>query len=173
MEKSCKFNCEEIKKLKKALEVLKKENDKLKKDNLLKEYNVYNRHYLDELLKTEYYPKLENKENWFFNISLIDLDNLHNINREKGYEEGDKFIKNVVKTVKERMEENNVSGRIFRIGGDEFIVIYQPYDYLDLEEIPNITYATGTFNSKEKFKSVLKDLDKIIISEKEKKKIKR
>lgn len=166
----CKFQCEEIKKLKKAIEVLKKENEMLKKDKLLSDFNVFNRHYLDELLKEEYFPKLENKEGWFYNVALMDLDNLHNINREKGYEFGDIFIKNTIKKIKNIIEETKASGRIFRIGGDEFLIIYQPYDYVDFDLINDITFAIGTFNSKESFKNEIKNLDEIIISKKSLKK---
>ena len=168
----CKCN-RKIKKLKKTIEVLKKENEFLKKDTLLKDFNIFNRHYLNELLKKEYIPKLKNKSDWFYNIILIDLDNLHNINREKGYDKGDEYIISIIKKIRELMNKKNVSGRIFRMGGDEFLIIYQPYDCLNLNKIKGITYASGILSSKENFKDTLKKLDNEIIQKKKEKHLKR
>jgi len=158
------MTCEEkVELLEEIISDLKKEIESLKKDYLTQ---VYNRHYLDELLKTEYKEQIKIKNKWFYNLILIDLDNLHLLNREQGYEAGDEFIINVVKQIKNLMKEQNVSGRIFRIGGDEFVVIYQPYDKLNLSSIKNITFAEGYFGNNLSFHESIKQLDKIIIEKK-------
>jgi len=158
------MSCEErIELLEEIISDLKKKIENLKKDHLTQ---VYNRHYLDELLKTEYKEQIESKNKWFYNLILIDLDNLHLLNREQGYEAGDKFIINVVEQIKKLMKKQNVSGRIFRIGGDEFVIIYQPYDKLDLSSIKNITFAEGYFGKNLSFRESIKQLDKIIIKKK-------
>jgi len=158
------MSCEErVKELEEIIALLKKENEELKKDHLT---NTYNRHYLEECLLHEYYPYLKTKQNWFYNIILVDLNNLHKINREQGYEAGDKFIIDTVKKIKEEMKKQKVSGRIFRIGGDEFLIVYQPYDVLVIEHIPNITCTKGKFDLNNDFKKVIKELDKQIIKQK-------
>ena len=155
----------EIEKLKQTIEILKKENDFLKKDHLLMDYNVYNRHYLEESLKDEYYPKLKNKD-WFYNFALIDINNLHHINRKYGYDEGDNYIRNVSRQILNDMNNRNVTGKIFRIGGDEFLIIYEPYDFIDFDNIDNITYSIGRFKDKKSFKREIKRMDKEIIKNK-------
>jgi len=144
--------------LEKMIKELKKENEKLKKDNLT---GVWNRHYLDEMLANKYNIEIEN--GWIYNVVLIDLDGLHDLNREKGYEAGDKFILSVTESIKKKMEEGNISGDIFRIGGDEFIVIYEPYEELDLSDIKNITFAKGYFYKDFNFRELIKKLDSKII----------
>jgi len=158
--------CKKLQELQEAFSLLKKENEKLKRDQLTR---VYNRHYLDECLLHEYKPQLNTRANWYYNIILIDLDNLHNINREQGYDKGDEFILKIVSKLQKEMNKQNVSGKIFRIGGDEFLIIYQPYDVLDIDNIPNITYAKGKFDLTNTFKKVIKELDKQIIKQKESK----
>jgi GGDEF domain-containing protein len=154
---------EQLQECQKAIEILKKENEKLKRDNLT---NVYNRHYLDECLEVEYYPKIYQHKDWFYNIILIDLNDLHNYNRKFGYEEGDKFIKNTVSKIKSEMKKQNVSGRIFRIGGDEFLIVYQPYDVLNLDVIKGITCTKSFFNKEKAFREAIREADKEIIKKK-------
>jgi GGDEF domain-containing protein len=144
--------------LEQLIKELKNENIKLKKDNLT---NVWNRHYLDEMLSTKYKDRI--KKGWIYNVILIDLDGLHELNRTKGYEAGDEFIINVVEQIKKIMSENNVTGDIFRIGGDEFLIIYEPYDDINLDDIKNITYAKGYFYKGYEFRELMKKLDSKII----------
>jgi len=154
-----------IKSLENEIKKLKIENEKLKRDNLT---NVYNRHFLDELLYGEYKEKLENN-GWFYKIILIDLDDLHNYNRLHGYEAGDKFIVNIINKIKQEIKKQNVSRRIFRLGGDEFVVIYQPYDDLDLSHIDNITIGKGTFSKIKPFREAINEADDEIIQKKKNK----
>ena len=158
----CKKSCEYVDLLIKQINSLKKNVEKLEKDFLT---GAYIRHKLDLLLNEEYLPKCQNKEFWFYKIALIDVNNLHKINREKGYKAGDELLVSVVNDIKNKMEKQNVSGRIFRIGGDEFLVIYQPYDKLNLKS-DKYEVAYSAFNSKETFKKALKDMDSEIIKKK-------
>ena len=160
----CGHKCEYALMLEELIKQLKKENEKLKKDHLTQ---VWNRHYLDEMLKIKYNEKI--KKGWIYNIALIDLDGLHELNRTQGYEKGDEFIINVVKQIKELMKESNVEGDIYRIGGDEFIIIYEPYDVINFEKIKNITYSVGYFHEKLSFKEAIKQLDSNIIELKKRK----
>jgi two-component system cell cycle response regulator len=161
----CKNKCSYLKMLEEEIKNLRKENERLKKDHLT---GVWNRHYLDEMLEKEYIPKI--KKGWFYNVFMIDIDNLHNYNREKGYLEGDKYIKEIVSKLKNEIKKQNVSASIFRTGGDEFIIFVQPYDDLNLNNINNITFSKTIFDQTVTFKEVVDKLDKIIIEEKNKKK---
>jgi len=157
-----------IEKLKKENQILHEEIEILKKDPLTQ---TYTRRYLDELIEEEYLPKLKNRKNWFYNIYLLDLNNLHDINRKQGFEAGDKYIKNSITYVKNIFDKFNASYRIFRLGGDEFIVISQPYDHisLDLLENPNYEIVKTEWNNTLSFKEVIKKLDSELINKKNKK----
>ena len=157
----CQKKCDYLKSIEKRLKELEIENEKLKRDNLT---NVWNRHYLDELLEKEYYPKIE--KGWHYNVYMIDINDLHYYNRKYGYVEGDKYIKDIIDNIKKEMEKQKVSGSIFRTGGDEFLIFIQPYDNLELNNIKNITYAKDTFKFGDKLRDVIKRLDKKIIKDK-------
>jgi len=62
-------------------------------------------------------------------VCVIDLDNLHNINRIEGYCKGDEYIlKNIDKLITVFNKEN-----VYRIGGDEFAIIVKS----DIESVCN------------------------------------
>lgn len=51
---------------------------------------------------------------------MIDIDHFKSINDTYGHEEGDRVLKNLVKMVTERIRGTD---RLFRLGGEEFVVI--------------------------------------------------
>jgi len=95
-------------------------------------------------------------------VCIIDLDNLHNINRTKGYCKGDEYIlENVSKLASVFNKEN-----VYRIGGDEFAIIVKS----DIEQICNkitmindfFTYSCGKLLDYTSIRDLIKDLtDKI------------
>ena len=155
--------------LENKIQELQKENEKLKKDELT---GAFNRHYLDEQIKKLYEPELQHKSFWFYNVYLFDLNNLHEINRKEGYEKGDEYIKSFFKYIKKILNTNSLSGRIYRIGGDEFILITQPYDKINLSDLNNkdFEYSYKEWKYPEKFSKIIKNLDAEIIRKKSKKK---
>ena len=80
-----------------------------------------------------------------FYFVLIDIDNLHNLNREKGYHEGDKVIKSVADNLIEQFEFH----QCYRISGDEFAVLVRAYhcDEAEMNEklktVKNSTWVLG------------------------------
>jgi diguanylate cyclase (GGDEF)-like protein len=116
------------------------------------------------MLEDVYLPKIN--KGWYYNVFMIDINDLHNYNRTYGYNEGDKYIKNIVNEIKKAIKEQKVSASIYRTGGDEFIIFVQPYDKLSLNNINNITYAETIFNSEKTFKQVVDELDEKIIKDK-------
>jgi diguanylate cyclase (GGDEF)-like protein len=158
---ACQDKSSYIQMLEEEIKKLKIENESLKKDRLT---GVWNRHYLDEMLEKEYLPKIQ--KGWIYNVFMIDINDLHNYNRKYGYLEGDKYIKNIIEQIKEEMNKQNVSGSIFRTGGDEFIIFVQPYDNFKLNNIKNITWSQTYFDFTKDFKKVINELDKKIIKQK-------
>lgn len=80
--------------------------------------NIYNRTKYNEV-----YYSLKNKQ--LHNIGLIyfDLDGLKLINDTKSHTAGDKYIKHAAKIISHKFKNE-----VYRVGGDEFIVISQNID---------------------------------------------
>ena len=68
-----------------------------------------------------------------FAIIVFDLNGLKIINDTLGHQAGDQFIKDGCSLICDRFHHSPV----YRIGGDEFVVIAQNRDYLQLDEILN------------------------------------
>ena len=145
--------------------MLKKEIEKLKRDQLT---GVYNRHYLDELVNNEYKKCLENSVKCYYHVYLIDLVNLHRINRTEGYEMGDLYIKEVATFLQNVIREHNANGKVFRIGGDEFLIIINSSDYIPIEKFENSKFdiVYGKWDKSKSFSEIMKLLDKEIIKTK-------
>ncbi|MCR5279946.1 MAG: GGDEF domain-containing protein [Lachnospiraceae bacterium] len=81
--------------------------------------------------KTAYSQEVENIKiqmaagNKFFGVAMIDMNDLKYVNDTFGHEKGDIAIKKLCKTVCEVFEHSPV----FRVGGDEFVVILRGTDY--------------------------------------------
>jgi len=58
-------------------------------------------------------------------VPLIDIDNFKNVNDQYGHDVGDKVIKQVVGVIYRHMEESDL---LFRLGGDEFLLIFPQKD---------------------------------------------
>ncbi|NPA66281.1 MAG: diguanylate cyclase [Epsilonproteobacteria bacterium] len=79
---------------------------------------VYNRFYLDEVLKKQYYRLKRNNERC--SLIIIDIDYFKKINDLYGHIEGDKVLILVAKLIQEHIRESDVFGRW---GGEEFFII--------------------------------------------------
>ncbi len=75
----------------------------------------YNRHYLSEIE-----PKLKNERLYPLCFILIDLNELKQINDNFGHSAGDEAIKTASLLIKENIPNHDY---IFRMGGDEFLII--------------------------------------------------
>jgi GGDEF domain-containing protein len=143
----------------KEIEKYQKEILKLKTDQLT---GIGNRFKLNDYLEDM------NREKTY-KVILIDVDNLHNVNREKGYLEGDKYLLDIVNNIKEKL--TNTSAVFFRIGGDEFLIFHYLYDTVDLSKIKNITYTSFVwYPEKLTFRNLMEELDKNLIKLKNKNK---
>jgi len=154
----------EILRLKEEIELLKKLVKKYKFDFLT---GLMQRIDFDEKLSEFLNNQIINGNNNFY-LVLVDLNNLHKINREKGYLEGDKFIKEISEKLVKIFSFDNV----YRIGGDEFAILLKDIDEEKIKEklknIKNITF--GIINSKNKIKAneLFKEADKILVKYKKK-----
>ena len=106
----------------------------------------------------EYNQKIENGEKTEFAIIMCDVNNLKVTNDSLGHEAGDKLIK----TACSKICSAFVHSPVYRIGGDEFVIVASGSDYEDrkayfakLREMAarkedGITFASGmsAFNPK-------------------------
>ena len=132
--------------------------EELKKDELTK---LGNRHKLKEFL--EKYVD----DDKYYDVILFDLNNLHTINRNYGYEAGDKYILEFVNILKKIFKKENTM--IFRIGGDEFLV-FSKMQISNLDEIKNYAIHSKEvwYPKEENFYNLLSKLDRELIDLKKK-----
>jgi diguanylate cyclase (GGDEF)-like protein len=79
--------------------------------------------YIDFLKSIEY--RSENGTLKEYGVIVFDLNDLKKVNDNKGHAEGDEYIKSACKMICQRFKHSPV----FRIGGDEFVVILEGEDY--------------------------------------------
>ncbi len=84
-----------------------------------------------ENLKDELDEKLQNGEQLKFAIVECDINNLKVINDSQGHEAGDLYIKNSCRFICNHFKHSPV----FRVGGDEFVVILTDEDYEQKEKL--------------------------------------
>jgi len=60
-----------------------------------------------------------------FILALVDLNDLHNLNFDKGYDQGDSELQLLAKDLTETFDESI----IYRIGGDEFAILCRSESY--------------------------------------------
>ncbi len=81
--------------------------------------SVFNRRAGMELISKKY--ERAKQEEIGFTICFIDMDNLKTVNDTFGHLEGDSFIIEVCKILKEEIQPDDL---IFRYGGDEFMILF-------------------------------------------------
>lgn len=96
--------------------------------------NVYNRRYFNEI-----FPKILNsvkRKNELICFMFIDIDNFKLYNDNYGHDKGDLVLVNFAKSLKESLHRFN--DYVFRLGGEEFVVIYTANDKDKAIEFANI-----------------------------------
>jgi diguanylate cyclase (GGDEF)-like protein/PAS domain S-box-containing protein len=96
---------------------IQKELDYLSSHDMLT--GLTNRYSLTNQLEYIISNSKRNKQR--FSLFYIDLDNFKLVNDTFGHDQGDALLKNIARTLKKHVRENDIFARI---GGDEFIIIY-------------------------------------------------
>jgi len=91
--------------------------------------NLPNRRKLNELLKE---AKSAVKENYYFAVMLMDIDNFKHINDYYGHEIGDHVLVEYGKRLSKILDEMGIAGRY---GGDEFVVLLPYRTQQEVKEI--------------------------------------
>ena len=134
--------------------------------DLQKEVIKYKYDYLTGLklridFEEELFDLFSNKADFY--LIMVDINNLHNINRDYGYHEGDLVIKKVSRIIKKYFPSLS-----YRIGGDEFIILEENLDFRHREFVKEIKrYCTiSVIKKTKKCKSsdnLIKKADKVMI----------
>jgi len=80
---------------------------------------LYNRRYLDQILKDEFHTAKEQKKD--LSVALCDIDFFKSINDELSHNIGDETLKAIAGIIKQTTRKNDV---ISRYGGEEFVIIF-------------------------------------------------
>jgi len=104
-----------------------------------------------------------------FILAMIDLNGLHALNRDVSFEAGDEFIQTVANQLKDKFEDSI----IFRIGGDEFMILKRGNDIGEfnkrLNSIDGVeVFSTTTQDGHETEVDMFNAVDDGIIKKKEK-----
>lgn len=81
---------------------------------------------VDELTR-----KMQNENNIKFAVLMNDINHLKKINDRHGHDAGDNYIKNCCRIICDIF----VHSPVYRIGGDEFVVILEGSDYLNRDKL--------------------------------------
>ena len=112
-------------KLEKEVNALKEERrllkDKQSKDGLTR---AFNRGALNEDI--EKFKKLPMDIE--MDIAFVDADHFKHVNDTYGHKMGDEVLKNIVNVIFQKIREYNISGRLYRYGGEEFLIIARSND---------------------------------------------
>ena len=84
-----------------------------------------------EVTMRELQKRIAMRENVQFAIALFDCDDLKEINDQYGHEKGNIYLRNACHLIC-RIFERSV---VYRVGGDEFVVILQNEDYKDRDKL--------------------------------------
>ena len=137
---------EQVKKDQEYFRVLTAARDIANLDSLT---GVKNKHAYDET-ETRLDRIIEKSESPEFAIAVFDLNGLKEINDTRGHQVGDQFIKDGCQYICRTFQHSPV----FRVGGDEFVVISQGDDYKNIDSLM-AGFIKANFERKEKGEVVI------------------
>jgi len=87
--------------------------------------SAWNRRYLEVQFKRVIRRMMERSHSKVY-FGLIDVDDFKLINDEHGHHAGDQVLRKIADTFQQSLGENSY---VFRIGGDEFVILFEADDY--------------------------------------------
>lgn len=110
---------------------------------------------------------LFNTQTPFF-FTLIDINNLHIINKTQGYRAGDKVIQEVANELKLLMKKQKTS-HIYRIGGDEFVIISTQDISNALNPLKKASFCSTFYNNDKTYNDLFDEADNQLMQIKQQK----
>lgn len=78
--------------------------------------------------------EMVNKNKGYYSLISIDMNDLKIINDNKGHAEGDKALVTCANIIRDTLP---INADIFRMGGDEFVILYRTTDKNEVELLVN------------------------------------
>ena len=94
---------------------------------------LYNRRFFDEIFPSQI--KMTKRDKTTLVFCMIDIDHFKQFNDIYGHQEGDTALKTVAITLKKHLQRPN--DFIFRLGGEEFGILFSTKDENDITQITN------------------------------------
>ena len=94
-----------------------------------------------------------------FYLMMTDVTGLHSVNRESGFEAGDKLIQQVARD----LEDIRYEWETYRVGGDEFMTILFSRHTDCVANATSACVFSGDYN---KLEDMIKDVDKLVTDKK-------
>lgn len=91
---------------------------------------IYNRRFAYHILSQQI--KLAKREKDSFSVGFVDIDNLKIVNDTYGHAAGDRLIKTVVESLRHEVRESDY---IFRMGGDEFLILFPRATQIEADNV--------------------------------------
>ncbi|MFL1696307.1 diguanylate cyclase [Weissella kandleri] len=98
--------------------------------------NAYNRESFDSVFNEVFDAFSNNQIPW--SLLLFDIDNFKQVNDTYGHLVGDEVLKQVTSSVQSTLIETNSSGQLFRLGGEEFGIIFRNKTEMEAVEAAEI-----------------------------------
>lgn len=133
---------------------------------------LYNRSIYEKALQ-----EIEGKKNCI--LSMLDINNFKHINDTYGHDLGDRCLVTFARIFQEQLQQNS---KMYRIGGDEFVIISKKQSYDEvLAELThirailnekNLDFAFGTYSysTTDNLRSILKSADELMYKDKKNRK---
>ena len=117
----------------------------LSKEDLIAMVMTLQKDTLTGVYKREVLNNIKDKD--VYTVAFIDINGLKQINDIQGHAAGDKYISDIANDITDAI---GMEDKVFRYGGDEFIVLFKNSTHSDIENtmsaIANVSYGIGTSN---------------------------
>ena len=110
-------------------------------DALTGAFNKYSYNEIESLVN----EKIANKQMSDFSVVLCDINDLKKINDTLGHEAGDRYIIDAKNMISDTFRHSS----IFRIGGDEFVLLLEGSDYYKRDHLIESIYKRNVSNMKD------------------------
>ncbi|OWZ87303.1 hypothetical protein A5848_000978, partial [Enterococcus faecium] len=68
-------------------------------------------------------------------LAIVDIDHFKRINDNYGHDTGDRILKSVAQIIEETLFQYQLENQVFRIGGEEFGLLFQEEQHHDIMDI--------------------------------------
>lgn len=116
---------------------IEKERASLERDVKIDELTGANNRAEFDKVKDQIFRSYDNKDQPL-GIAMFDIDHFKQFNDQYGHTVGDGVLKETVRRVQKGLLDNQTGGELFRVGGEEFLIIFRDHSAKDVRKIMKI-----------------------------------